>query len=763
MTPSEFAHARAELLARPGPTGPGRRQSLVALTDDWIAQLHANAGAADVAIAAVGGYGRGELAPGSDLDLVIIHGAREQYVNEVAERIWYPIWDAGIALDHSVRTVAQARRLAGEDVKVALGLLDLRCLAGPEELVDQLRSVVLADWRAFASQRLADLRELVVQRRARFGEVAHMVEPELKEAYGGLRDVTVLRAIAASWITDGAHEDIDDASAFLLDVRDAVHAATGRGQDRLVQQEQEHVAGLVGRADRDELSRAVSQAGRRIAYASDLAWHRVDRIAHRPSRFSPRRVRRAGSQRVPLAEGVVTEHGEVVLAAAARGDRDPVLVLRAAAAAAQSGLLLAPATVDRLAATSAPLPVPWPRQAREEFVSLLGAGANTINVWEALDQVGIVSRLIPGWEAVRFAPQRDPIHRYTVDRHLVQTAVEAAALTRSVQRPDLLLVGALLHDVGKARGGDHTELGIELVTELAPMMGFNEEDSAALVAMVRDHLLLAEVATKRDIDDPEVIAAVAARVGSPDALDLLAALSLADMRATGPAASSEWRIGLVDTLVRAVRLSLSGTEHVARPRLSEAQRALADGDGVQVLVEHHEPIFTVTVAADDRKGTLALQAGVLAMHRLHVRAAHTESIGSRSVSVWTTQPMYGDPPSLDLIREDVRRVLDGSLDIAGRLALPSDHAQRVEPVVTIAADSASGSATVLEVRAHDAPGLLFRVGQAIAAADAVITAAKVATLGSEVVDVFFLTDAQGGLLSAERAAAVRATVIGALA
>ncbi len=757
-----FCQARAELVARPGLPGPGRRRALVTLTDDWLAQLHREAGAADVALAAVGGYGRGELAPGSDLDLVLLHDPKATNVNEIAERIWYPIWDAGLKLDHSVRTVAQARRLASDDVKVSLGLLDVRCVAGPHEFVDQIRAATLADWRALAAERLMALQQLVVDRKQRFGEVAHLVEPELKEAYGGLRDVTVLRAIAASWMTDTEHADIADASEFLLNVRDAVHLVTGRAQDRLVQQEQEEVAKFLGLVDRDELSKNVSDAGRRIAYASDLAWHRVERLARKPSRFSPRRIRRTGAERVPLAEGVVMADGEVVLAKDARPDRDPVLVLRAAAAAAQAGVMLAPATVDRLATMSAPLPRPWPREAREEFVSLLGAGESTISVWEALDQAGVIASLLPGWDVVRSAPQRDPIHRYTVDRHLVQTAVEASQETRSVARPDLLLVGALLHDFGKARGGDHTEIGVQLVSELAPQLGFPSEDTEQLVAMVRDHLLLPDVATKRDLEDPDVIHAVAERVGARDALDLLAALSFADMRATGPAAWSEWRVQLIESLVASVRSVLAGEPHVSQPRLSEAQLALTEDDGVQVLVEHHEPIFTVTVAADDRKGTLALQAGVLAMHRLQVRAAHTQSIDDRSVSVWTTQPMYGDPPSLDLIREDLRRALEGSLDLSRRLALPDDHAQRLTPLVSIVPE-ASRSTTVLEVRAHDSLGLLYRLGTAIAAADAVITGAKVATLGSEVVDVFFLVNADGEALSEEHAAAVRATVLGALA
>lgn len=736
-----------------------RRHERVLETDAWLREIFQQTSAPDVALAAVGGFGRGELAPGSDLDLVVLHAPDRSDVATIAENIWYPIWDAGKRLDHSVRTVTQARRMAADDVKVAMGLLDLRLIAGSSELVDELRNRVFGDWRANSLARLSELRSLVNDRRERFGDVSNLVEPDLKDAYGGLREVTALRAIAATWVTDTSHAEIDSAHELLLDVRDALHTVTGRSQDKLVQQEQAAVAEMLEFSDRDELSRAVSEAGRRIAYASDLTWHRVDRLYNKTPRFSARRFTRASAARLPLADGVVLQDGEVMLAESARPERDPVLVLRVAAAAAQAGLHIAPHTVDHLAQRCAPMPEPWPREAREAFVSLLGSGSSLIAVWESLDQAGIIEDLIPGWNVVRSAPQRDPIHRYTVDRHLVQTAAEAGAYTRMVSRPDLLLVGALLHDIGKARGGDHTQIGEELVAQLGPHFGFNAADTQTLVMMVRFHLLLPDVATRRDLEDPYVIETVAQQLGSRDLVELLAALAYADARATGPAAESEWRFRLIDELVSKVLAELSGAPAVGRPMLSDEQRALALGDGVEVLVRFDDPIFTITVAVDDEVGSLATQAGVLAMHRLAVRAAHTETIGSRSVSVWTTQPMYGDPPSLDLIREDIRRALDGSLDLERRLALPPQPHRTTEATFML---GASLSASVLEVRTHDAPGLLYRLGSAIASVDVVITAARVATLGSEVVDAFYLTDHDGKPLDEDRAAMVRASVLEAL-
>lgn len=757
-------HAAAR---RPGPGGPGRRRALAEATDAWLAGLFAQADAAEgICLVAVGGHGRRELSPGSDLDLMVLHRGDPGRAAAVAERIWYPIWDAGVALDHSVRSVADARRMAGDDLKVLLGLLDARAVAGEADLVTTLRSAVYADWRAMAARRMADLRQLVEERRSRCGDLATMLEPDLKEAYGGLREATVLRAIAASWLTDIPHEGWEGAVEYLMNVRDALHAVTGRPGDALRLQEQDAVAQVVEVADGDELLRQVYSAARSVAYASDVTWHRVDRLTRRPSRFAVRSVRRRGSTRVPLAEGVVLQDGEVVLATEARPDRDPVLVLRAAAAAAQAALPLAPHAVRRLARESCPMPRPWPGQAREAFVSLLGAGAPTIAVWEALDQEGLISALIPGWEVVRSAPQRNAVHRFTVDRHLVETVVQASDLTRAVDRPDLLLVAALLHDIGKARGGDHSVIGARLVEDLAPMMGFSDEDAAIIVRLVRHHLLLPETATRRDLDDPATIDLVATIIDDSGVLDLLAALTQADALATGPGVWSDWRRSLVADLVGRVHAAIAGRPLPAPPGLTADQSIALAQEGVWVLVSHGADGCEVTVAAPDRVGLLSTVAGVLAIHRLQVRSARVTTVGARAAQVWTVEPTFGDPPTAERLAEDVRLALDGALDVTTRLTA-RDEAYRprdvLRPAPRIEVVQSNDRSTILEVRAHDEPGLLYRITAAISAADAVITGAKVATLGSEVVDVFFLSDRQGGCLGEAHAQALSVTVMAALA
>ena len=765
LEPDEFIRARAQLLGPDARPGPALRAALGELTDGWISALFRASGASPdrAALVAVGGYGRGTLSPGSDLDLLLLH-APGAHVDDAAQAIWYPIWDAGIKLDYSVRDPNSARKLAGDDLRVLVGLLDSRTVVGNPQLLEGLRGGVFADWRASAARRLPELKAEVAKRAESHGELAYLLEPDLKESYGGLREMVILRALAAAWIADARRESVAEAFTTLLDVRDALHLTTGRASDRLALQDQEPVAALLGLRDADHLMRSVSAAARRISYCADVAWASAPSPAnHR--RVNPFRRRQAGApERTPLTAGVVRQGDEAVLAHDARPDRDPTLLLRLAAAAAQAGLRVGPHTVDRLATESAPMPIPWPVAARDALVSLVGAGRAAIPVWEALDQADLIERLIPPWSAVRFAPQRNPIHTYTVDRHLVQTAVVAAAMTRRVARPDLLLVGALLHDIGKGRGGDHTKLGVSVMRELAPALGYDEADSEVLTLLVANHLLLPDTATRRDLTDPATTRIVAEVVQTADNLDLLWALTEADAAATGPAAWSHWKAALVEELVERTRAELVGAPAPPRPELTAAQLALADRDGVQVLIEPQVGTYQITVALDDCVGLLAVVAGVLAVHRLAVRSAKTQTVGSRAVTTWVGVASFGAAPDPSRLREDIRLALSGAFDIESKLAqralayrregVAAPPPPRVEVV-----PAASDAHTVIEVRAHDSTGLLHSIARAISATGVTIDATIASTLGSDAVDVFYLVDEHGAALSPEGALDVRRAIL----
>ncbi|MFE2453760.1 [protein-PII] uridylyltransferase, partial [[Kitasatospora] papulosa] len=776
-------------------SGPPRRAALARLTDAWLDGLFTTAaeraGIRGAALVAVGGYGRGELSPRSDLDLLLLHDgtADAAAVAALADGIWYPVWDLGLALDHSVRTPGEARRTAGEDLKVQLGLLDARPVAGDLGLVAGLRTTVLADWRNQAPKRLPALDELCRERAERMGELQFLLEPDLKEARGGLRDATALRAVAASWVADAPREGLAEARRTLLDARDALHLTTGRATDRLALQEQDQVAGALGLLDADALLRQVYEAARTVSYATDVTWREVNRVLR--ARSARPRLRtilggaKAAPERTPLAEGVVEADGEVVLARTARPERDPVLTLRAAAAAAEAGLPLSRHLVRHLGTAAQPLPVPWPSRAREELVTLLGAGEATVAVWEALEAEGIITRLLPDWERVHCRPQRNPVHTWTVDRHLVETAVRASHLTRRVGRPDLLLIAALLHDIGKGWPGDHSVAGEVIARDMAARIGFDKQDVAVVATLVRHHLLLIDTATRRDLDDPATVRSVATAVGSASTLELLHALTEADALATGPAAWSSWRASLVADLVKRVAALLAGEEPPApEPLAPDAEQerlaveALRTGEPVLSLRTRPEPApedggpepvgVELLIALPDRPGVLPAAAGVLALHRLTVRAADLRSVelptelgetAGLLVLSWRVAAEYGSLPQAARLRADLVRALDGSLDIRARLAereaaYPRRRGVKAPPPRVTVAAAGSRLATVIEVRAQDAPGLLHRIGRALEQSAVRVRSAHVSTLGANAVDAFYVTDPDGAPLAPEQAARV---------
>jgi len=503
---------------------------------------------------AVGGFGRGELAPYSDLDVVLVHDDDNGGVDGVAGRVWYPLWDSGLVVDHSVRALSQATAAARRDPRVALGLLDARHVAGDPSVTLRLRADLLAHWRRSARQQLPALRELTRERGVRLGELAHAAVPDLKESAGGLRDATVLKALVATWLVDVPHVDLERSRLALLDVRDALHEVTGRSTDRVAPELWPDLAERLSLPDADAAQWHVRAIGRRLTHLSRLTWRRVEAVLAGP--IGPRRV----PELERVADGIAVSRGEVALDRGARPSREPLLLLRAAAEAAERCLALAPATAARLVREGAPVPEPWAPEARQLLTRLLAAGPGLLPVWETLDETGALDTVLPEWERVRLLPHASVVHRFTVDRHLVETCIEASRLTRTVPRVDVLMVSALLHDLGKGsdphQPADHSVAGEPLAGSVAARMGFSDREQSLVRRLVRRHLLLPEVATARDLDDPATISHVADRVGDVETLDLLEVLTEADARATASQAWSSWRARLVADLAGRVRRAL---------------------------------------------------------------------------------------------------------------------------------------------------------------------------------------------------------------
>ncbi|RKN49339.1 [protein-PII] uridylyltransferase [Micromonospora endolithica] len=761
-----------EVVGVSGGIGEGARQARADAFDRWLTGLLPER--SGVALIAVGGLGRRQCAPYGDLDLVLLH-AGVPGVDELAASLWYPIWDAGLRLDHSVRTVAEALSVAQDDVKVATGLLDARLVAGDAALADSLVRTATDHWRRTAVRQLPGLREITAARWAAHGELAFLLEGDLKEAAGGLRDVGILRAVATAGITDALRPAVRAAHLRLLDTRDALHQQVGRRVDRLLAQERDGVAALLGvrplptggpdgprRApdaepdqpdpvvrDGDVLLRRVAGDARTVRHALDDAFRAADRL-----RAGRRRGADGRPARRPVARDVVEQDGELVLARTAIGARpDPSLSLRVAAAAAATRLPIARATCEWLAAYCPPLPAPWPAEARAALITLLGAGPGLVPAWETCDRYGLIDGWLPEWTRMRSLPQHNPVHRFTLDRHLVQTAYEAGRHTRDVDRPDLLLLGAFLHDIGKGLPGDHSVVGAPVAEAVVTRIGLPGAEVALIGTLVRLHLLLPDVATRRDLADPKTIAGVAAAVGDTTTLDLLHALVRADAAATGPAAWSDWKGRLVAELVARVRTAL---DTGALPAPPAPDPALVAGP----LPVVHLTDDGVSVAAADRRGLLATVAGCLALHRLEVLSADAATVDGRALVQFRVQPRYGLPPDPIALGADLRRAVTGDVSVIQRLrgralaARGSGAAPRV-----VWHREAATDAVLLELRAADAAGLLYRVTCALDDAGAQVRAARISTLGGDVVDAFYLV---GGWPDDESRARVEAAVLAAV-
>ena len=739
--------ATAALLEDPGLVGSALSRAWTDAIDAWLGEIFDDIGAdfpGRFALAATGGYGRRTLCPQSDLDLLLIHDG-ETGVEELADRVWYPLWDSGFKIGHAVRTHDEALDLARTDMDAATSILDMRTLGGDSSLVDGLLNAARQQWEEHADHFIPELVRWTTSRHDAMGDVAFLLEPDLKMARGGLRDVHTLHWLEVARPTLELSEKIGLAGPFdtLLSARAELHRLTGRPGDRLLLEEQDGVAAALGYSDADDLMAAIASAARTVGWIAGAALHRatLPRL---------RRFRLSRKDRVDLGFGLVVDRGQLELTNHADLDTDAMLPLRAAYEAADHGAFIGRSTLDQLADSPARLPDPWPHAARDLFVATLAFGRPAIPAFEALDQVDLISRLIPEWTPNRSRPQRNVYHRFTVDRHLLEAASEAALLTHRVARPDLLLLGALFHDIGKGYPGDHSEVGIGLVRRIATRMGHVETDVEVLEQLVKLHLLLPDVASRRDLEDEGTIAFVAEQVVSVETLELLAALTEADSIATGPSAWGSWKAQLVSDLVeRTTALLQDGDTHRAEPAgfPSAEHRALLANRETSIDLSGTE----LTVVCVDRHGAFSRVAGALALHDVVILDANVHTENGMAVVVLR---LAGTSVALREHPEKIERDVD--LALRGRLALQArlndrartyrarrlTTARPAAPQVT-ADNRVSTSSTVLDVRCPDSVGLLYRITRAMGELDLDIVSARIQTMENDVVDSFYLRDGTG--------------------
>ncbi|MBP6833206.1 MAG: [protein-PII] uridylyltransferase [Deltaproteobacteria bacterium] len=572
-----------------------------------------------VALMAVGGYGRRQLSPGSDLDLVLLAERPESPpVRDLAEAMLYPLWDAKITVGHSVHDVDGLIAEAKSDLRTRTMLLDLRFLAGDRGLADALRerSAALRGERELATfiDALADeLRE----RHERFGATVYLLEPDVKLGRGGLRDLDIIRwalrarvraddfggALGSGALSQPEHDALEAAREFHLRLRAALHARAGRKSDRVTFDAQEECAQALGFFDPAEaavdLPRAVAFSAERLM--SEFYRHArgvASMLPHVLARCRPSRAPEHPRRPLPLAEGVTRFDGAACLASADGLQRDPVLALRLIETALMHDLPVAassrasiasassdPAWCDRLRGSSEAgrcflrlLDRSHRAASRADGASVSGTPDNARSVLADLHDLGLVLALIPEFAAVTARVQHDVYHVYTVDVHSVAAVDRLHALRRgelgpdfalasrlmaSIDRREVLLLATLLHDVGKSHGRAHSKVGADMAPAIAARLGLDAEDAATVAWLVLEHLTLYHLATRRDLADPSTLAQVTTLVGDAWRLQALFLLTVADLSTTSPTAMTAWKARLLDELYTRAAEALQGEGHSA--------------------------------------------------------------------------------------------------------------------------------------------------------------------------------------------------------
>ena len=636
----------------------------------------------EMALVALGGYGRKELFPFSDIDLMILYrDCAEEEINEVAQAIFYPLWDAGLEVGHGVRNTEICLDDAENDFFFQVALLDARFLVGNEEIFADL---IHSFRQRFIESKRKDFFEKMVShyrlRHERFGNHSYLLEPHIKESRGGFRDFQALLWSAQvvfgitslaelennALLSPGDLDKLTEASNNLIRIRNRLHYISGRKNDQLFFEHQEEMAKAFGyRTTRAMLGveafmRDVHNALQTIAVSTELFFeHITDVVGLTPPGINDKE----------LEKGLAIRQGRIQITEPDLLASRPHLLMRVFSQAALSGLPIYHRT-KKLISDSLELVNDNQRHSKRmsrAFFDVL-QGETCLNVLTDMLETGMLSAFIPEFEHLESLAQHDVYHVFTVDRHLLQTVAELGRLSSeestffsTVSTPRILYLAALIHDIGKGTNQDHSEYGAELALIIGKRLGLSKKQQHDLAFLVRHHLFLTATALRRDIEDEGLILHCAKKFHSPESLTMLYLLSIADARATGPTVWTEWKAALLQGLYLKVVHVLSHKETPIPDQQqavdwmrNQAAKSLPDTDfSLTTLpddyllnmsaeeVIHHielrqkrlpgrdsilEPCdmtdhWQILLMAHDRPGLLSRFCGVLALHNIKVLGA----------------------------------------------------------------------------------------------------------------------------------------------
>jgi [protein-PII] uridylyltransferase len=785
-------------------------------------------------VIAQGGYGRGELNPGSDIDLLFLYPWKvNPYIETVAEVILYALWDAGLAVGHALRNIRECGRLAARELKVKTALLDARYLCGDEPLYAEFdRKMVEEVWSQnpthFFKEKLAES----VERHARAGDSVYLLQPQIKEGQGGLRDLhtalwmakvrfkvrTFRELVTLGVIGETNVVELEQALDFLWRVRNAMHFAAGAHQDLLAFELQERLAPALGfppgRPGVEAFMRTYYGHATTVNRFSDMV------IARCVQPTEPYRGTQPAARMI--RDGMRIQGRTLSVGGREVFERDPAALIHVFAEAQRHGVTLSSGTRELI-----PECLPLLTAARASravaaaFLDILRAKGHVYETLFEMHKLGVLTALIPEFGNLDCLIAHDPFHIYTVDHHslmgvreverlrageFARTLPHLTQVMNEVQRPEILFLGMMFHDVGKGHGHDHSGRGAHMMRDIAARLGLNEDESAACEFLVQHHLLMSHLAQRRDVHDDQLIVDFCRIVGGVDNLQRLYVLTYADMRAVGPGVWNNWRDTLLadlyvrgreffekgvfepeDRAARAARIRTRVAAAVPAAVRADMERFIATMPDGYFLATPEEMIaahgdlrrhfaereaagerpalatqlthFTerdyseFAVCTRDRPGLFAMLSGVLAAHGMNILAARiTTSHDGVALDAFRVShddaDLPGDAERWERVERTLRAVLEGRVDIeelVRRSQRPSILTRRRRPVPTsVEIDNrVSREYTVLDVYTGDRVGLLFSITNCLYHLWLEIHLAKITTMVDQVLDVFYVTDNEG--------------------
>ena len=799
---------------------------LIALFDNLASEFNLKE---SVALLAVGGYGRGELNIHSDIDLNLLYKKKlTPGIEALTEKMLYILWDTGLDVGFSIRSIKECLKLADEDTKTMTSLLDVRLLTGDATLLNELEKgfnkklLTISKLKTFLTEKVAETTE----RHEKFGGSIYILEPNIKEGDGGLRDIHTAKWIIQAKNKIKCPEDLikeilssedykllTDAFDFLLWVRNDIHLNTGRKGDQLTFDHQERIASELGYKNTDEGLGVEIFMQKYYRHASRIS--RLSKILVSTSIEDHISEARKGEKPLALDENYTLRGTEISANTPEDFANDPKIMMKAFEYLMGDDYLLAPDTRDAIMKNAHRIDDDF-RSSPEITASFMKMikGRNPFKPLAEMHRLKFLGRFIPEFKNVIYRVQHDRYHVYTVDVHTLFAIREMerlygvyknehyllASILEEIERPELLVLGILLHDIGKAYGKGHAEKGAEMAPKILSRLGLDEKAIKTVVFLVREHLIIADTAQYRDIHDPKLIIDFARTVKSIERMKMLLVLTFADVRAVGPDVWSQWKGALFQELFfKVIPLLERGTfdyesiqEQIVNSHLGVLKivgeidnavidnyfsllppRYLMSNDAARIayhigILEKLDPDHTtiidiredtegesteLAICTYDVAGLFSMITGVMAANSTNILTAEVNTLKNGYVlDIFHVKNAFGealtDEGKIRSIKSDLSKVISGTIHVDKLVARqrPSILDNKPTPQVPthIEIDNeVSDKYTVIDIHTEDRIGLLYKISSELTRLGVYIVIAKISTKGDAATDIFYVNDIFG--------------------